>query len=96
MIKNYFQFQISILCHHVPGEPACKQISVSSTIPRHEGPFWSVLFRLSAISSKFSNEVLHVKFDLNILSQKCSDERKFFIESLQYLHRIMSDNGGNR
>ena len=33
-----------------------KQISVSSTIPRHEGPFWSVLNRLSAISSKFSNK----------------------------------------
>ena len=41
-----------------------KQISVSSTIPRHEGPFWSVLFRLSTRSSKFSNEVLHAKFDL--------------------------------
>ena len=41
-----------------------KQVSVSSIIPRHEGPFWSVMFRLSAISSKFSNEALHVKFDL--------------------------------
>ena len=39
------------------------QVSVSSIISRHEGPFWSVLFQLSAISSKFSNEVLHVKFD---------------------------------
>ena len=41
-----------------------KQISVSSTIPRHADPFWSVLLWLSAISSKFSNEVLDVKFDL--------------------------------
>ena len=32
----------------------------------------------------------------NILSQKCSDERKFGIESLQYLYSIMSKNGGNR
>ena len=31
----------------------------------------------------------------NILSQKCSDERKFGIESLQYLYNIMSKNGGN-
>ena len=75
-----------------------KQISVSSsTIPRHKGPFWSVLFRLSVRSRKFSNEVLHVKFDLqsfvkgiylDILS--CSDERKFGIESLQYLFSVMS------
>ena len=32
----------------------------------------------------------------NILSQKCSDERKFGIESLQYRYSIMSKNGGNR
>ena len=38
-----------------------KQISVSNVIPQHEGPFWSVVFRLS---SKFSNEVLQTKFDL--------------------------------
>ena len=41
-----------------------KQVSVSSTIPRHEALFWSVQFRLSTRSSKFSNEVLHAKFDL--------------------------------
>ena len=33
-------------------------------LPPHESTFWSVLFRLSVRSSKFSNEVLHVKFDL--------------------------------
>ena len=60
-----------------------KQISVSGTIPRREGPFWSVLFRLSTRSSKFSSEVLHLKFDLQYLSTKCSDEKKFGIESLQ-------------
>ena len=32
----------------------------------------------------------------NILSQKCSDERKSGTESLQYLYIIMSKNGGNR
>ena len=31
----------------------------------------------------------------NILSQKCSDEMKFGVESLQYLYSIMSKNGGN-
>ena len=32
----------------------------------------------------------------NILSQECSNGRKFRIESLQYLYNIMSKNGGNR
>ena len=43
-----------------------KQILVSSTIPRPEGAFWSVQFRLSTRYTKFSNEVLHAKFDLQI------------------------------
>ena len=44
--------------------PHAKQISVSDTIPLYEGPFWSVLFRLSIRSSKLSNETLRAKFDL--------------------------------
>ena len=32
-------------------------------------------------------------FTFNILSRKCSDERKFGIESLQYLYSITSKNG---
>ena len=32
----------------------------------------------------------------NILSRKCSNERKFSIENLQYLYSIISKNGGNR
>ena len=32
----------------------------------------------------------------NISSRKCSDERKFGIESLQYLYSIMPKNGENR
>ena len=39
-------------------------MSVSNTIPRYKGPFWSVLFPLSIRSSKFLNEVLYTKFDL--------------------------------
>ena len=45
-------------CEHV------RHISVSNTIPRHKGPFWSVMFPLNINSSKFSTEVLHTKFDL--------------------------------
>ena len=32
----------------------------------------------------------------NILSRKCSDGRKFGIESLQYLYSMTSRNRGNR
>ena len=40
------------------------KVSVSDTVPRRYSPFLSVLFPLSIRSSKFSNEVLHTKFDL--------------------------------
>ena len=63
--ENYFQLLNENTVSPCPRR-AClraKQISVSSTILRHEGPFWSVLFRLSTRPSKFSNEVLHAKFD---------------------------------
>ena len=47
-------------------EPAkrARHISVSNTIPRHKGRFWSVTFPLSINSSNFLTEVLHTKFDL--------------------------------
>ena len=69
--KNYFQLQISILCHHVPGEPAymlskCQSVHWS-VVPFHGMKVLSgqyCMFRLSAMSSKFSHEILHVKFDL--------------------------------
>ena len=32
----------------------------------------------------------------NILSRKCSNERKFGIKSPEYLYSIISKNGGNR
>ena len=80
--------QEKIICQHV------RHISVSNTVPRHKGPFWSVIFPLSINSSKFSTEVLYTKFD--ILSGKCSTERKFGEQSLQYMYSNMSKNGDNR
>ena len=41
-------------------------------------------------------KVFKSSLTFNILSQKCSDKRKFGIEGLQYLYRKMSKNGGNR
>ena len=69
---------------------------VCNTIPRRKGPFWSVMFVLSINSGKFSTEVLHTKFDLHILSRKCSTERKFGRQTLQYMYSNMSKNGENR
>ena len=87
--KDVISKQEKITCQHV------RHISVSNTIPRYKGPFWSVTFPLSINSSKFSTEVLHTKFDLPYLSRKCSTERKFGRQSLQYKYSNMSKSGEN-
>ena len=63
-----------------------KQLSVRGIIPRHEGPFWSVLFNWVQYQASFQMKFLMSSLTFNILSRKCSDERKFGIESLQYLY----------
>ena len=59
-------------CQHV------RHISVSNTIPRHKGPFWSVMFPMSIDSSKFSTEVLQTKFDLQYFVKEMFDRKEFW------------------
>ena len=67
--------------------PTCYANISQYTTPEHEGPFWSVLFRLSTKS-------FMLNLTSNILSRKCSDERKFGTRTLQYQDSKSSENGG--
>ena len=77
-------------CQHV------RYISVSDTISRHKGPFWSVMFPLSVNSSKFSTEVLYTKFDLPYFVKEMSNWKEIWQESLHHICSNMSKNGENR
>ena len=95
-ISNFFETNVQLSSEDVSRKPAYmlnKYQSVKNFLGMkvHSGQYCST----SVESSKFSNEILHVNLTFNILSQKCSDERKFGIESLQYLYRKMSKNEGN-
>ena len=59
----------------------------------HSGQYCSTKCKIKQV---FKMKFFMSSLTFNILSRKCSDERKFGIESLQYLYRKMSKNGGNR
>ena len=96
--KNYFQLQISILCHHVPWEPANMLSKYQSAGPFHGMKVLSGqhCFDWVQYQASFQMKFFMSSLTFNILSQKCSDQRKFGIKSRQYLYRKMSKNGGNR
>ena len=59
----------------------------------HSGQYCSAECKIKQV---FKCKFFMSSLTFTILPHKCSDERKFGIESLQYLYRKMSKNGGNR
>ena len=60
-----------------------RQISVDNTVPRHKGPFWSLLFPLGIKSNK-KLKCFIPSLSFNVLSKKCSTERKFIFACKVY------------
>ena len=107
--KMLFVYEYCLMCYNKCLIFICKQeggtcqhvrhISVSDTIPRHKGPFWSVMFPLTINSSKFLTEVLHTKFHLpyfvySTYTKACQRMEKIvglIIEQIVFWHERLPD-----
>ena len=73
--ENYFQLQIKILCHHVPGDPAYMLSKYQSVVQFRDMKVFSGQYCFDWVQDQasFQMKFFMPSLTFNILSRKCSD-----------------------